>query len=255
MLGRVSDPWSTPWDDQISRRHAEAVWAGEMLKVRRLTEARNPLFVRGKPADEFSLKPGEHFVIGKTSFTVAQEQVHLSLDLPHPATEQTFSAAYLRQLRLSNDQRLEVLGRLPDIISGASSDTELSVRLVNLLLTGIPRAAAAALVVVKPDEGAVDVQHWDRRRLTGEDFRPSERLIRQAVSRRESVLHVWTDAAQRSVAHFTQAENADWAFCTPVSGSACPGWAIYVSGQFAPTFGTDKSSSESQDLLYDLKFT
>ena len=42
-----------------------------------------------------------------------------------------------------------MLSRLPDVISGAAGDQELFVRLVSMLLAGVPRADAAAVVAVE----------------------------------------------------------------------------------------------------------
>src|SRR5438477_525909 len=93
------------------------------------------------------------------------------------------------------DKRIDVLSRLPDVISGSGSDEELFTRLVNLLLRGIERATAAAVVAV---DSSIRVLHWDRRLLTSAEFQPSERLIRQAVESGESVVHVWSGAASAS---------------------------------------------------------
>src|SRR6185369_60701 len=81
--------------------------------------------------------------------------------------------------------------------------------------------------------GSVEVLHWDRRILSGTEFRPSERLIRQAVSSGESTAHVWGGSGPRAQGDVTMSEGVDWAFCTPVMGSACKGWALYVTGSFA----------------------
>ena len=113
--------------------------------------------------------------------------------------QQTFSSQYLQKIQFRHTgAHIDVLGRLPEVISGASSDSELSVRLVNLLLTGLPRAGAAALVSVSSirwtQRPTIEVLHWDRRLVMGGDFQPSERLILDAIRRRESVLHVWNAA-------------------------------------------------------------
>ena len=75
IVGRAGH-WGTPWDKQISRSHAEIVWKHGRLLVRKLPEATNPVFLRGKASDQFYIKPGEHFVIGNTTFTLADEQVN-----------------------------------------------------------------------------------------------------------------------------------------------------------------------------------
>ncbi|HTM52448.1 MAG TPA: adenylate/guanylate cyclase domain-containing protein [Pirellulales bacterium] len=259
LLGRAPNCWPTSWDDRVSRQHASLVWDGERLKVRALAEARNPIFVRGRAASEFEISPGEHFVIGQTTFTLADERVAIAQDLPQPVQQQTFSSQYLQKVQFRHSgAHVDVLARLPEVISGATSDAELSGRLVNLLLTGLPRAGAAALVSVnQPDEQqpSIEVLHWDRRLLTGDDFRPSERLIVDAIRRRESVLHVWSsgDSAQNSA--FTLSQGVDWAFCTPVGGKSCEGWGIYVAGRFSDDRATPAEVSDPNDLRDDLKFT
>ena len=50
-------------------------WRNDHLEVRQLPTAHNPIFVKGKEAATFDLKPGEHFVIGQTTFTLTESQV------------------------------------------------------------------------------------------------------------------------------------------------------------------------------------
>ena len=254
-VGRESG-WATPWDGRISRQHAQVVWDGQKVVVKQLSEARNPIFFGGRSASEFAMRPGDHFVIGTTTFTVLDEPVNVSIDLRQPMREQTFSPQYLRKLRFRDaDQRIEILSRLPEVISGAVTDPELFVRVVNLLLLGIPRADAAALVTIdhagEADE-EVHVLHWDRRLNRGGQFQPSRRLILESVHRGESVMHVWSGSTAEQV--FTAGENVDWAFCTPVHGEACRGWGIYVAGHFVRDAATTPSSDPA-DLRDDLKFT
>lgn len=255
VVGRDCGPWSVPWDERISRRHAEICWRDGHLEVRRLSTARNPVFVAGRESDEFQIAPGEHFVIGETTFTLADEHIRPARELPQPLEEQTFSAQYLQRVRYRNaDQRLEVLSRLPEVISGSHHDDELCVRLVNLLLSGIARANAAAIVAVerRPD-GQEDIRtmQWDRRQHVSGDFQPSRRLILDAVRREQSVLHVWNTAAGAS---FTMTEEADWAFCTPIVGESCRGWALYVAGRFHGATGISATPSDPTDLREDVKF-
>src|SRR5260221_55185 len=206
IIGRSAGPWSTPWDDRISRRHVQVQWKDGLLEVAVLPEARNPVFHRGRKSREFEVKPGDHFVIGGTTITLADERVNVSLDVPLPDNERTFSAEELRHKPYRQaDQRIEVLSRLPDIISGSATDSEMFVRLVNLLLSGVPRATAAAIVVVE-ESCSVKVLHWDRRILSGTEFRPSERLIRQAVTSGESTAHVWGGSRSRGEGNGTMGE-------------------------------------------------
>jgi adenylate cyclase len=259
-LGRAPHCWPTSWDDRVSRQHAEIRWNGHVLKVRQLAGARNPIFVKGRPATDFDIVPGEHFVIGETMFTLTDERVNVSLDVPQPVQQQTFSSQYLQKMQFRHTgAHIDVLGRLPEVIAGASSDSELSGRLVNLLLTGLPRAGATALVTVKHPEDerpGIEVLHWDRRVMMGGEFQPSERLILDAIRRGESVLHVWNAADAAGSSAFTLNQGVDWAFCTPVGGKACQGWGIYVAGRFNEDRSTTPLDvSDPNDLRDDLKFT
>jgi adenylate cyclase len=253
VLGRNSGTFATPWDDRISRRHVEFVWNGDHLEVEKIPDARNPIFVGGRRRDSFILQPGEHFVIGGTTFTLTNERVDMTQEAPQPVTEQTYSPQYLSRVRYRNaDQRIPALQSLQEAVLGAENDGELFVRLVNVLLAGIPRATAVALVEASADDEHTRVLQWDRRLVSGKDFRPSERLIRQAVGTGESVVHVWNKTGSGNSAMFTMSEESDWAFATPVRGSACRGWAIYVTGAF---LGDQASASDPNDLRDDLKFT
>lgn len=252
VLGRLAGPMSAPWDSHISREHAELRWSEGALQVRRLAEARNPIFYQGESREQFVVQPSEHFVIGATTFTLVDEKATPS-DLSRPYEEKTFSHNFLQQVRFRNaNQRIDVLSRLPEVIREAANQKEMLVRLVNILLAGLPNAAAVAVAKWRdrPEDGPAHVEllHWDRRLLSGDDFRPSQTLIRRAVERGESVVHLWQG---RQTTEYTASENADWAYCTPLSSEAFDGWCIYVSGKF-PAAAKDASANDLRD---DLKFT
>lgn len=288
ILGRTSEPWAVHWDDRVSRKHATICWNGQKLEVRKLEQARNAIFFRGQQAERFAASVGDHFVIGQTTFTVLDQQVGGATrvdEAPAAFAEQTFSAHLLRQNKYKDaDKRIEVLSKLPEIISGASTDQDLCQRVVSLVLKGVPEASFVAILRLKEDEddtqaefttkiddedsavqartrldlqfsSELDVLHWDSSSMGRQQFAPSTGLLRTAIQRQESVLHVWS----RSVANptFTQSENVDWAFCTPVTSQACPGWAIYVAGAFTTStlLQLDTGTNESELLQDDLKFT
>jgi adenylate cyclase len=259
-LGRAAGTFAVPWDDLISRQHAELTWRDGLLEVQRLPSARNPIFVQGKESPRFQLKPGEHFVIGRTTFCLADAQVVPAAGATPLVKERTFSIEELEKIQFRDaPHQIDVLSKLPDLISGAADDTELFVRLVNLLLVGISMADVAALVALdaaSPDNASVPVLHWDRRLSTGGTFQPSQRLVLEAIRRRkQTVLHVWS-RQDDSNPSFTHAGNFDWAFCTPVRGEASKGWGIYVAGRFTTS---DQSAVHSPweitNLGDDLKFT
>ncbi|GIW98726.1 MAG: adenylate cyclase [Pirellulaceae bacterium] len=284
MLGRIAVPWDVPWDDRISRRHAELKWTGERLEVRRLPEARNAIFYRGRRQEEFFLAVGEHFVIGQTTFSLVrtQQPAHATPS-PPPIAEQTFSAQALRQKKFKDaGKRIEVLSKLPDVIRGASDDAELCQGISQLVLEGVPDAQYVAIVRLGEaggDAGAearavtsatgsgptdspggdarerLDVMHRTGRRGDPNAFVPSMNLVRTAILSRESVLHVWNRMEEVADA-FTHSANVDWAFCTPVESDACPGWAIYVTGAWSGPLALEMQlTGDAGALQDDIKFT
>ncbi len=105
------------------------------------------------------------------------------------------------------------------------------------------------------DRPPVRILHWDQRLVVGSDFQPSQGLILQSLRQRQSVLHVWRGAETMSPDSFTESENYDWAFCTPVLGKASSGWALYVAGRFNVEHVGLPRSSDPTDLREDVKFT
>ncbi|MFN7732362.1 MAG: adenylate/guanylate cyclase domain-containing protein [Pirellula sp.] len=249
-----------------------------------MIDARNPIFHRGLRKDQFELGIGDHFVIGQTTFSIVDQRVRVlpQSDDPPALTEQSFAPAQLKNVRYRDaDRRIEVLSRVPEIISSSSSDEELYVRVVNLLMQGIPRATFAAIVSKSPDpiptkplppldltpisrqwsesaETGIRVLHWDSRGMAVRPFSPSAGLIDQALRTSESVLHVWSRTLDRNTPSvYTQSENIDWAFCTPITNEACPGWAIYLAGDFSTLVSQgsrDATMAIADDLQDDIKF-
>ena len=130
-----------------------------------------------------------------------------------------------------------------------------------MLLAGIPRADAVALIEVDRIGPAASRRcafctgtgGWS----PSAEFQPSQRLILEALRRKESVLHVWGAGARGQGRRSSRVSaNVDWAFCTPVLGEACRGWGIYVAGQFAVDHSArGRVGSTRADLREDLKFT
>jgi len=97
--------------------------------------------------------------------------------------------------------------------------------------------------------------HWDQRLLVGSDFQPSGGLILEAIHQHQSVMHGWRGPADDDSQAFTESENYDWAFCTPVPGKSCQGWGLYIAGRFNVERSGTAASSDSTDLREDVKFT
>src|SRR5438128_711199 len=90
VIGRHAGLWSTPWDDHISRQHISVHWDGKQLAVEQLASARNPIFLNGTAVEKFELKPGGHFVVGNTTFTLSADHPQVTLNAPQPDHEQSF---------------------------------------------------------------------------------------------------------------------------------------------------------------------
>lgn len=252
VLGRTCSGWSVPWDEHVSRRHVELVWSGAKLVVQRLAEARNPLYFAGASCDQCSVRPGEVFVLGGTTFTLVDEPVTIVADAPAPAVEHTFTLDVLQRSAFRDaNQRLAVLTRLPEVLSGDISDEELCAKLVSLLLAGIPLAAFVAVVSCCQDSrvDAPEVLHWDDRGGHAAALTTSERLIRQALHSGLSVAHIWSPSTSDS--SYTQAESVTWAYCTPIRHAASQDWCVYIAG----SHDAEGNAPEYATLQDDVKFT
>ena len=241
-LGRSTETYRVPWDNQVSRRHALLTVSERKLHVTLIAEAANPIFFNGREVSDFYVRPGEHFVIGNTSFMVVSDQAFGSLTAPDPVRQQTFSADFLEQVQYRDaDRRIDVLNRLPEVIAAANNSDDLLIGMVNTLMAGISAATTIGVVQLDSelpplstvaqgvDAGRLRVIHWDRRGLVRGDFQPSEKLVTQAIQLKQSVLNVWQSDVANATNYTFDYEN-DWAFTCPIETEATPGWAVYVAG-------------------------
>lgn len=257
IVGRTAAGWATPWDDRISRQHASLEVRDRHLHIRKLAEARNPVFHQGAEKDAFALSTGDHFVIGSTSFSFVDEELGVTQDAPIPLTEQAFPERMLRSVPFRNAARqVEAVSRLPDIIASAGTDDELFVQLVGVLLGAIESASFVAILAGPSDSESrpTEILHWDRRPGTSLHAAPSERLIRRALLGQESVVHLWRGGGSSGGQMFTEVAETDWAFCTPVRGESSSGWALYVAGA-TQAEATPTPIIDPGDLQDSVKFT
>jgi hypothetical protein len=267
LLGRDCGEYSAPWDDEISRQHCELRLVDGKLRVRQLPAGKNALWFRGREVEDCELEAGDHFVVGSTRFHLADDVASVAPTAPQPIEVQSYSSADLRQVRYRHvDHRLEVLSLVPDLIGSAAVAADLHIRLVNLVLAGVPRADAVAIVEVNPDElsssgtvtdetcRGVRIVHWDRRAGTVGNIHPSAPLVIAAlVDERRPLGHIWSSGADKPV--FTRAEDVDWAYCCPAPTSGTVRVGIYVTGHFAKQVPLTPTPTDSTDQRDDLKFT
>jgi adenylate cyclase len=255
VLGRdVSADIVISWDAAISRRHAVITTRSDRVVVERLPDATNPLFFQGRSVARCELRKGDHFVIGGTLFRISAAGSSPSNSADIPLQEMTFDAQTLQHVRFRDAERqLNVLMRLPEVISGASSDQDLFDHLADLLLAGVPQADVVGIVRLGEREG-VELLHGIRRRETAGEFRPSTRLVTDAIQRRSSVLHLWRSSATTNT-DYTAASEIDWAFCSPVPDGRQGIWGLYVGGQHRTSAGSASApEAEFAHLQADVKF-
>jgi adenylate cyclase len=208
------------------------------------------------------------FVIGETSFTVEEAGVPgpgggkpapAEADSPQPDLEMTCSRGELRAVKYADaNERIEILAALPEVIRFSPGDTDLESRVVDVLLRGIPRADAAAIVRLKQAAGDGEPElelraAADREPLLA-PLEPSRRLVIDAIRRRrQSVFYRWDVKASRS--EYTVHQAYDWAICAPLPDDPSPGWGLYIAGRFQDPQAHAPKVPPQEDLLKsDLKF-
>ena len=239
------------WDPAISRRHLQITADGTTASVTVLPDVRNPVFVNGKEQRNFHLTAEDSFVIGSTSFRMVRGGDTSSAGTP--VEQVSFDQQELQRFRYRDaEKRIDVLTNLPELIRGARVQSELYLRLANLILAGVHTADAVAIVSLD-DSREVDVRHWERRVETGGQFRPSTRLVVEALRSGRSVLHIW-ESASDVLTEYTQTAGFDWSFCTPVPDDEP--WALYVAGRHDRTSeAVEADTPNSVFLQGDVKFT
>lgn len=258
VIGRNAPNWSVPWERWISQRHVQAEFDGTKLHVCSLPSANNPVFFRGEKVTDFSLAPGDYFVIGRTTFSLRADTVRSAAEERPLMNQYALGQEDLRQVEFRDaPRRIDVLGHLTKVIFSAADEQDLFAQTVNLLLEGVRRADVVALLVIEEGESQpVRVLYADQRLSSESDFRPSHRLVREAIlNTHKSVVHIWPANPESQTEQFTAQMNIDWAFCTPLRGDMCKNMGIYVAGQKMPgSADSVLGAGRDMDLSEDVKF-
>ncbi len=251
VLGRNSTAdLVVDWDSAISGAQLVITAEETTAHVVVCPDASNPVFMNGRHVDDFHLTCEDGFVIGSTAFRLVRGGDTTSADTP--VEQVSFDQQELKRFRYRDaEKRIEVLTNLPELIRGARVRSELYVRLANLILAGVHTADAVAIVALD-DSREIDVRHWERRVETGGQFRPSTRLVVEAMRSGRSVLHIWETASELS-SDYTQTAGFDWSFCTPVPDDEP--WGLYVAGRHDRLGVEPADSPHSMFLQGDVKFT
>lgn len=262
-------------DIQISRSHARILIDRNTreLAVECLEQARNPLILNGRHRS-LCLQPGSTFQIGGTCFQYTAEvpdgpgktSVFLydnagdgsRLQAEAAPLEARFTSFELNEVRFSDSlKQIELLAKLPERIAATMSEQDLAGSLLELYLEGIPEAAAVCVLKFDPEQiiavGNEIEPVWIERRSRSENeatFVPSRRFVRKALETKSTVVHYFIDSGDHS--QFTISGTFRWAFCAPIPGDACRGWATVVTGE-GSRYGI--ALAKNAALMGDLRFT
>lgn len=274
--------WGIPWDRAISREHADITWARGQLTVTMIPQARNPIVYRNQMMKEVTIAQGDWFQIGETKFQagniaeptintsqsgIEEDTVNVEFDQGHGSVMEAYAYSQdeLTKVAFKNsDLQLEILSRLPRVISGAHTDEELGALLSRLLLDAVPQAEAVAVAHfdetrLPKDEASIDsfpkpltLRVETRDNFNGR-FSPSRKILLNALKGQASVMHIWEDSGDDEEAGgFTVSEGLGWAYCAPIGGESSQGWCLYVSGKGTSDGGLIVTE---EDLAGDLRFT
>ncbi|MCA8995730.1 MAG: adenylate/guanylate cyclase domain-containing protein, partial [Planctomycetaceae bacterium] len=251
IIGRDSNAdFPVPWEPLLSRRHFRLTADDGKFVIHKLPEAKNPVFYAGDVQSEFTIGPGERFVVGQTAFVIREFQA-LSPRNEAPVEEVSFSNLELQQVQFEDaDRRLDALSQLPKVIGEWNESDEKASALAGLILAGIRHAELSAVVRLANAED-VEIAAWDRRTETRGSFRPSLSLVREAVHEQRTILHIWEQAEDQNQ-DYTLSAEFDWAFCTPFSRADGNPTAIYVAGRMAQPW--QQPQQLRQALRSDVRF-
>ncbi|MHC4880664.1 MAG: FHA domain-containing protein, partial [Planctomycetota bacterium] len=270
-IGRRPDSdCAVTWDPEVSRQHAELKVRELDIQLACLPHARNPIFVESSPTRLATLSPNSTFQIGKTVFCVTKGKSSPRFDSHSDRAgdeeeggsrdQFAYDSAELRQVSLSDSpDQMQVLCDLPEIAAAAGSDIELAATLADTLLQSIPQAVAVAAIECEAlsdapaDQAECAAVPLNMRVATKEfytgRFRPSRRLMGQALQSGKSVVYRWDHNNNSAQATISDALN--WAFCVPLSG-ASRNWCLYIAGEGGMGGGL---ILDEKELKADLKFT
>jgi adenylate cyclase len=285
ILGRTGknpqypDLLASDWvmeDKLISAQHAILLWKeGKLLVKRRMkpTPTTNQIYHGSVPKDEFTIDPGDSFVIGNTLFTlhsgetqVPQQATPAGGQVPPPPTEFTLAKQDVHRAGLiDSDKRLDALRDLADQMKVAFSPDQLEDIVLDNLLKGMVYADTAAIVMISADTVdntnlQVPVRRSKQRPNQADEFRPSRQLVYQAICKlRKGVLHVWGRGDMllnnEISGPVTVMPRTDWAICVPLFERSSFGWAIYVTGRLPRNLETSNQIQQDHELRYYQQFT
>lgn len=252
VIGRSADAdWAVSGDPHLSRRHVEISVEGKGVRVRRLSAAKNPVFYRGEEKDEFSLAPGEQFVIGETRFFLLQETAsapaaaeEASDAVPDVQYAPTDSELYSMG-RGSERMRLHDLLELPDILR-TKEPNEFFLHIATVLRM----STSARWAVILREDGSIVARDSAQDRQA--EIKASRSLLKEALKKSpRPLLYCWKQPASDLQA--TALEGVDWAVCAAVEIPGDKPLFLYVAGE-GGSAGDQRENSRFVGLVADMVY-
>jgi adenylate cyclase len=215
-------------DPHLSRRHAEVSLQGERLRVRRLSQSSNAIYHAGTPKDDFSLSPGDFFVIGGTRFTFIIEKAAVGpadkkVD-PTPQMLMTMNRTDLYAMGGEASDRLKLLDllELPEILRSRDRK-DFYAHIAGLLRL----SAGGTWACVVTEDGRILGE--DAASDTAARYKPSRSLIKKALEDSPlPTVYSWNNPGALLA---TVQEGLDWAVCSAAKIPGEPAVIFYASGR------------------------
>ncbi len=270
-FGRApKDGLAVPWDLKISREHADMFWDGRFLTVICTEKATNPIVYHGEKVRKAEISLGDGFRIGSTVFLVVEnimnaldrfdclEELGTIVDEIPPSSLEGVSSDIA-----SSESQMELLAKLPYILSKSKTDEDLAEKVCSLLLNAIPQAEGVAVASVEEavvadggpnpsGEGNFETVMFrlDKREDFSGSFRPSKKMIERSIERQQSSIETSFERIASDESSLGES-GAHWILVSPVTGESECDWCLYVSGTRTREF---ENLLGEEDLQGDLQF-
>lgn len=233
----------------LSGRHACLQVSADSIEVRRLPDAKNPIFFHGTPKEEFVVTPPDFFVIGTTHFRLlsgpsGEKRVppeSVGAEAPAPSAAFTLGADELRP-RPSRHDRMCLLDlmELPDVLR-TKGRAEFYAYACGLLRLS---SGAKWVRVLTSDQGKHTILAEDASDDRSASKPMSQSLIEAAIREApQPVTYCWTFPVTQAI-QATASEGVDWAVscAMPIPGE--PPVLFYLAGtaESVGDFGLDTTS-------------
>jgi len=221
------------WDRKVSRRHASLQWDGSEGTIRCIDGALNPILVRGTSCQHARIQVGEEFRIGGTVFHVVSDspesQIRRLLEADD-AQGSTHTQVALRQV----DHRVAMVSQFSHTLWLSTTESELSVALIDILSEVIPHATAISVLACEDPESIrtakPKVLHWNGGDET-DRLKISRTMVAAAVKQWQSIVRVRRETDLSDSSPFSS-DCGRWGFCVPITAGSADAWCIYTSGRF-----------------------